>query len=472
MNYSKFRFTLDTHKHQSQVSIPVMRGDTAVQLYITLTDGGLPYHIGENCFAVMIVNKPDGCTFRRPCVIEGDGSVIRYDFCPDTSNISGASLCEVRLYGANGILTAPCFTIMVDERIPHYDETVTENVTTALDKVFLNEAARVAAENERAKADKARWEYFASLYYPALDGIIALVDGLVSMRTLYHLNEDGESYTCVGGLNVESIEIADAVGDKPVTDIAPFAFKNYDKLRKVTIPANIKKLGKGAFAGCTALEEIYFNATEMQDIFTEEEADYISEFNAYEHYPFYKVGDLGTGTHLYIGENVTRIPARLFQFWTVDDSKISNLTEITFLGNSKCKEIAQRAFYSNFDISQLSLPDSVETVGIHAFRKCRIQSLSLGSVQTLGAASFAKTHMRTVTLPSTLATIQHDVFKECPYLEKVVFTSTPAIGTKGKPNVFSDCPELKDIYVPWSEGEVANAPWGATNATIHYNSEV
>ena len=27
-----------------------------------------------------------------------------------------------------------------------------------------------------------------------------------------------------------------------------------------------------------------------------------------------------------------------------------------------------------------------------------------------------------------------------------------------------------DIYVPWSQGEVANAPWGATNATIHYNT--
>jgi hypothetical protein len=28
---------------------------------------------------------------------------------------------------------------------------------------------------------------------------------------------------------------------------------------------------------------------------------------------------------------------------------------------------------------------------------------------------------------------------------------------------------VTDIYCPWAEGEVANAPWGATNATIHYN---
>jgi hypothetical protein len=39
-------------------------------------------------------------------------------------------------------------------------------------------------------------------------------------------------------------------------------------------------------------------------------------------------------------------------------------------------------------------------------------------------------------------------------------------------NAFAGCIFLKDIYVPWAEGAVANAPWGATNATIHYNSEV
>ena len=29
---------------------------------------------------------------------------------------------------------------------------------------------------------------------------------------------------------------------------------------------------------------------------------------------------------------------------------------------------------------------------------------------------------------------------------------------------------IQHIYVPWSEGAVANAPWGASNATIHYNT--
>ena len=36
-------------------------------------------------------------------------------------------------------------------------------------------------------------------------------------------------------------------------------------------------------------------------------------------------------------------------------------------------------------------------------------------------------------------------------------------------SAFDGCTNLTDIKVPWAEGAVANAPWGATNATITYN---
>ena len=38
--------------------------------------------------------------------------------------------------------------------------------------------------------------------------------------------------------------------------------------------------------------------------------------------------------------------------------------------------------------------------------------------------------------------------------------------------LFEECTNLTDIYVPWAEGTVNNAPWGATNATVHYNHQV
>lgn len=48
---------------------------------------------------------------------------------------------------------------------------------------------------------------------------------------------------------------------------------------------------------------------------------------------------------------------------------------------------------------------------------------------------------------------------------------------RGKPdsiasNAFSNCGNIAHLYVSWGEGQVANAPWGAANATIHYNTAV
>ena len=50
---------------------------------------------------------------------------------------------------------------------------------------------------------------------------------------------------------------------------------------------------------------------------------------------------------------------------------------------------------------------------------------------------------------------------------QIIINSTP----QSISNIaFRNANALVDIYVPWSEGEVAGAPWGAKNATIHYNT--
>lgn len=70
----------------------------------------------------------------------------------------------------------------------------------------------------------------------------------------------------------------------------------------------------------------------------------------------------------------------------------------------------------------------------------------------------------------------------CPNLKTVTFrTKEVEKGSSSGSNpdyalestLFYNCPSLTDIYVPWSEGEISNAPWGAnSNVTIHYNSPI
>lgn len=169
MNYSIFRFTLNMHSHRSQASISAFHGDTAIRLYITITDGGNPYHIEDGCTAILSGTKADGTKLWNRCVIENN-AIIRYDFTEQTTSCVGVANCEIVLYGADGnVITAPKFVIVVDEREVNYEniaESLTErnaldalmvSATTELERVEA-EKARVEAEAGRVEAEEARAE--------------------------------------------------------------------------------------------------------------------------------------------------------------------------------------------------------------------------------------------------------------------------------------------------------------------------
>lgn len=62
--------------------------------------------------------------------------------------------------------------------------------------------------------------------------------------------------------------------------------------------------------------------------------------------------------------------------------------------------------------------------------------------------------------------IRNYAFYNCANLTELTFEGTPALIHQ---TAFSGCTNLTVINVPWSEGDVANAPWGAVNATINYD---
>ena len=70
------------------------------------------------------------------------------------------------------------------------------------------------------------------------------------------------------------------------------------------------------------------------------------------------------------------------------------------------------------------------------------------------------------SLPSGLTSIGYSAFRNCTSLTSITFEGTL---TTINSHAFDGCTNLTTINVPWAEGEVANAPWGTTNATINYN---
>lgn len=163
MNYSIFRFTLNMHNHRSQASVKVFKGDTAVKLIITLTDGGNIYKIGRGCMAMLTGTKADGSKLKHDCIIEGD--VIIYIFDEKTTDCSGLATCEITLYDENGrVITAPHFTIDVAEKEVEGSEPISEYSSDAIATVMgaaAKEYGRQEAELARQANEEQRQESYA-----------------------------------------------------------------------------------------------------------------------------------------------------------------------------------------------------------------------------------------------------------------------------------------------------------------------
>lgn len=128
--------------------------------------------------------------------------------------------------------------------------------------------------------------------------------------------------------------------------------------------------------------------------------------------------------------------------------------------------------YAFADCSMLtltSLPSGITSLPTAAFQYCPKIALTIfpSGLTSIGDYAFKQgTGLASITLPPALTTIGDYAFANCTGLETVRFTSTVSSIPNG---VFSGCTKLSTIYVPWSQGQVANAPWGASNATIVYD---
>ena len=151
--------------------------------------------------------------------------------------------------------------------------------------------------------------------------------------------------------------------------------------------------------------------------------------------------------------------------------------------------IKQYAFYSDKALVNISMP-KVTDIRNAAFAECsNLAITSLPSELTvLGSGCFTKCkELQLTELPDTLTVIDASVFSSCSKLAiteipasvrtigagAFSFCTFPSITFKGKPismyGAFQNNSNIKIINVPWAEGAVADAPWGATNAVVTYN---
>lgn len=75
--------------------------------------------------------------------------------------------------------------------------------------------------------------------------------------------------------------------------------------------------------------------------------------------------------------------------------------------------------------------------------------------------------LTTINISENCAKIRPYAFAECDNLTEVTFNGMP---TTIDQSAFLGCDNLITINVPWSEGDITGAPWGAVNATVNYDA--
>lgn len=123
-------------------------------------------------------------------------------------------------------------------------------------------------------------------------------------------------------------------------------------------------------------------------------------------------------------------------------------------------------------LEEVYLPSKATTL-IYTFQNCGNLKNVYGDLSNIiGVGGSAFDYCVSLTdIPNmpNLQTIGNVAFRGCVGLTEITLPKTITTIHSG---AFTGCTNIKHIYVPWAENAVANAPWGATNATIHYNSEV
>lgn len=286
------------------------------------------------------------------------------------------------------------------------------------------------------------------------------------VRFKYSRNDDG-TWTVTGAVNVgEEIVIPEEHEGAKVTVIGDYAFWKYSRLTSVIIPDSVTTIEAGAFNACSSLTNITipdsvtsigksaFSGCDSLAFTEYNNAKYLGA-NGNPYFALLSSTESGIVT-CEIHENTRIIADNAFAYGrqltniTIPDSVISigkeaflecsSLTSVT-IGKSVVS-IGYSAFGNCKGLNKITIPNSVTHIGDHAFSSCGLTEITIpDSVTYIGDYAFGSSELTSVTIGNGVKSIGESTFWECNLTDVIIPSSVVSICE----DAFAYCDKLTNI---------------------------
>ena len=239
----------------------------------------------------------------------------------------------------------------------------------------------------------------------------------------------------------------------PVEEIEGGAFTNQIILTDVVVGKNIKKIGEGAFAGCTNLKTLALP-------FVGESIDATNSARVFGHI----FGNSATSE-----ENV-EVTSKITERKDQDGNSILTESTVTFkvpkslqevsLASSEITNISECAFYGMTMLKKVILPDSVTEIDSHAFYECSgLLEFNLNKVVTVYESAFANcTALKSVN------------FGAVEYVKQAAFQGCTSLGyNRFASDTNSESEEALTIKLPSSVKEIGKGAFKGCSSVKYFN---